>query len=178
MERREFLKVAVFGALSASLSARALALAQDRAALPAGGLLDPLQPGQEIGLGWRLLQIHPPEGGAIRLLLGRGSGAELEGGRSSERESLATVDLVLRDGAPRGPAWTDHLDLMVMDGTPDEAGGQRAMPESLGRVLRRIAAVVQQNETALGAAIVEIGALSTYAERRIERDQDSHGRPA
>lgn len=151
MERREFLKVAVFGMLGAALPARAMALAGERAALPAGGLLHPLQPGQEIGLGWRLLEVHPPEGGAIRLLLGRGAAAAAE---------LVRVDLVLRDGAPRGPAWTENIDLMVMDGATDADGGQRAMPEHLGRALRRLAAIVQRND-----ALLDPGPLLTYQER-------------
>ncbi len=150
--RRAVLKLLVFGLAAAGAPAwagTAAPISGDQGALPAGGLLHPIQPGQEIGLGWRLAEIHPPDDGAIRLLLSHEDGA------------VAKVDLVLREGAARGPASTDHLDFLVMDGTPDADAGHRPARESLGRALRRLAAIAQQNEAAL-----DVAALATYRERR------------
>lgn len=154
--RRAVLKLLVFGLAAASVPAWAAPLVSSPGAIPAGGLLHPIQPGQEIGLGWRLLELHPPDDGAIRLLLGHEDGA------------VAKVDLVLREGAARGPASTDLLDFLVMDGTPEAGAGQQPARESLGRALRRLAAIAQQNGAALDPA-----ALATYRERREWAAQDA-----
>ncbi len=139
--RRSFVQFALFGIAAA---APAAAIAAE--ALHPGFLFHPLGPNAELGLGWRLERVYPPSHGAITLTLGHESARQVR------------VDVCLRSGAPRGPASTELLDFIVMDG----GDGGAAMEESLGRALRRLAAIAAENETADPARIRE---LSPHADR-------------
>ncbi len=139
--RRDFLRNAFFGLAVLAVPGAALA-----GVVHPGFLLHPLGPDAELGLGWRLAKVFPPFEGAITLNLVNEDGRQ------------ARVDLCLRDGAPKGPASTEQIDFIVMDG----ADGTSPMDESLGRVLRRLAATVRENE---GADDGRIAKLSSHAVR-------------
>lgn len=165
--RRDFLRLAIFGAagagvLPAAAHARAVeaagavpdaASAPAEAGLPAQAswLLAPLQLGSPLGLGWRLVRAFPPIEGAITLNLAHDDGR------------LVRVDLCLRDGAPRGPASTQLVDFIVMDG----GDGTAPMDESVGRALRRLAAIVADNEARDFAVVGTVaGEFESHAARR------------
>jgi hypothetical protein len=153
-DRRAFLRLAVFGLASGALGtgvAQATHPAPTdppRASSPSGPwwLLHPITPGAELGLGWRIIHVFPPISGAVTLNLAH------EDGR------VARVDLSLREGAARGPAASHYIDFIVMDG----ADGASPMDESLGRVLRRLAAVVGENEE---RDLDSLAALLPHSER-------------
>lgn len=138
-DRREFLRLAAFGAVGLGLP-----LAQAHAGELVGPgegpwwLFAPLRAGGEVGLGWTLARVYPAVEGAITVNLVHVDGR------------AARVDLSLLDGAPRGPAATELVDFIVMDG----GDGAAPMDESLGRAVRRLAAIVGENEA---------GDLSTLA---------------
>lgn len=139
--RRSFVQFALFGIAAAAPGA---ALAAE--ALHPGFLFHPLGPDAELGLGWRLQRVYPPAQGAVTLTMAHAAGRQVR------------VDVCLRNGAPRGPASTGLLDFIVMDG----GDGTAEMEESLGRALRRLAAVAAENENADLARIRE---LSPHADR-------------
>ncbi|MDP2312085.1 MAG: hypothetical protein Q8P41_04210 [Pseudomonadota bacterium] len=139
-DRRDFLRLAVFGLVTTAIGTRAAAAATPagpaRPTTPLGAaagpwwLVHPLQAGSAIGLGWHVARLYPAVDGAVTLNLLH------EDGRA------ARVDLSLRDGAPRGPASSRYVDFIVMDG----GNGDSPMEESLGRAVRRLAAIVEENE--------------------------------
>ena len=141
--RREFLRFAVFGAALAAAPMSAFAAG----ALHPAFLFHPLGPGADLGLGWRLERVFPPFEGAITLNLVHTDG------------SVARVDVCLREGAARGPAHTNLLDFIVMDG----GDGRSPMKESLGRVARRLADVDQLAKLAPHAERVWTHAASMSA---------------
>jgi hypothetical protein len=165
--RRDFLRLAVFGAAGASAlpsvaDARTTAAPGDAGRalvdtgagdLPvqAGWLLAPLQLGSPLGLGWRLIRAFAPVDGAITVNLAHDDGRILR------------VDLCLLDGAPRGPASTELVDFIVMDG----GDGKAPMDESVGRALRRLAAIVADNEARDFAVVGTVAAeFQSHATRR------------
>ncbi len=120
-------------------------------------LFHPLGPGADLGLGWRLERVFPPFEGAITLNLVNADGR------------LARVDVCLREGAAplvggstlvaaKGPAHTELLDFIVMDG----GDGTAPMDESLGRVVRRLAAIAADNE---GTEMDRLAQLAPHAQR-------------
>jgi hypothetical protein len=151
-DRRAFLRLAVFGLASTAVgSAAAVAaspalppVATGTAAGLLGGsgssadtasqspwwLIQPLQAGSALGLGWHVARLYPAVQGAVTLNLLH------EDGRA------ARIDLSLRHGAPRGPASSAYVDFIVMDG----GDGNSPMDESLGRAVARLAAIVSDNE--------------------------------
>ncbi len=134
-DRRAFLRLAVFGLASTALAsgvAEAKAPSPADLSTPEGPwwLLHPLRAGSELGLGWRVARLFPAVQGAVTLNLVH------DDGRS------ARIDLSLREGPARGPAATPYVDFIVMDG----GDGAAPMDESLGRALRRLAAIVAENE--------------------------------
>lgn len=146
-DRRAFLRAAVFGLAGVTLIGPARA---ETSAPPASGgapwwLLAPLRAGDEIGLGWVIRALAPAQSGAVTLHLERG-------------DQTVRVDLSLRDGAAKGPAASEFVDFIVMDG----ADGDAPMDESLGRALRRLAAIVATNE---GRGIEELAALLPHTDR-------------
>lgn len=140
--RRDFLRFAVFGAALAAAPRSALAAG----ALHPAFLFHPLGPGADLGLGWRLERVFPPFEGAITLNLHHTDG------------SVARVDVCLREGAARGPAHTNLLDFIVMDG----GDGTSPMNESLGRVVRRLASIAGENES---LDVDQLAKLAPHAER-------------
>lgn len=140
--RRDFLRYAMFGVALVAAPGSAFAAG----ALHPAFLFHPLGPGAELGLGWRLERVFPPFEGAITLNL------------VNEDGRLARVDVCLREGAAKGPAHTALLDFIVMDG----GDGTAPMDESLGRVVRRLAAIAADNE---GAEMERLAKLAPHAAR-------------
>ena len=124
--RRDFLRNALFGVALTAVPGVAFA----GNILHPGFLFHPLGPGADLGLGWTLGGVYPPHEGAITLTLSHRDGRSVR------------VDVCLRDGAAKGPASTEMLDFIVMDG----GDGSAPMDESLGRVVMRLAAIAQENE--------------------------------
>lgn len=151
-DRRDFLRLAAFGTVATGLPAVAQAagvVAPSSEDGPGGGpwwLFAPVRPGGEIGLGWHLVRVWPAVEGAITLNLVHTDGR------------AARVDLSLREGPPRGPASTDLVDFIVMDG----GDGDAPMDEPLGRAVRRLAAIVAENE---GTHLDSLTWLDPHAER-------------
>ncbi len=139
--RRQFLQRALFGAAVAAVPG--VAVANE---LHPAFLFHPLGPGADLGLGWSLTAIYPPHEGAITLTITHQSGRTVR------------IDACLLAGEPRGPASTALLDFIVMDG----GDGSARMDESVGRVVRRLAAVAAENE---GASLDRIARLAPHAER-------------
>jgi hypothetical protein len=149
-DRRAFLRLAAFGAVAAGLpGVAAAAEGVSPVAGPGGGpwwLFSPLRPGGEVGLGWALARVFPAVEGAITVNLLHVDGR------------TARVDLSLRDGTAKGPASTDLVDFIVMDG----GDGAAPMDESLGRAVRRLAALVGDNE---GLDLDTLARLDPHADR-------------
>lgn len=148
--RRAFLQRTVFGiaAIGAAGPVRAELPEPAPAREPCHWLLAPLVEGDEIGLGWRLERVFPAALGAVTLNLAHADGRR------------ARVDLSLREGEPRGPAHTHFIEFIVMDG----ADGAGPVDESLGRALRKLAAIVQDNEVRDVDGLAE---LRSHEERRL-----------
>jgi hypothetical protein len=140
--RRSFVQYALFGIAAVATPVAGFAAT----ALHPGFLFHPLGPDAELGLGWRLQRVYPPAEGAVTVTLAHADGRQVR------------VDVCLRSGAPRGPASTELLDFIVMDG----GDGTAVMDESLGRALRRLAAIAAENEASDPARIRE---LAPHAER-------------
>ncbi|GDX78450.1 hypothetical protein LBMAG42_02610 [Deltaproteobacteria bacterium] len=162
--RRDFLRYAMFGVALVAAPGSAFAAG----ALHPAFLFHPLGPGADLGLGWRLERVFPPFEGAITLNLVNADGR------------LARVDVCLREGAAlldggstlvaalldggstlvaaKGPAHTALLDFIVMDG----GDGTAPMDESLGRVVRRLAAIAADNE---GTEMDRLAQLAPHAAR-------------
>lgn len=146
-DRRTFLRAALFGLAGAAVATSRPA----DAAVPvvtAGSapwwLIAPLGPGDELGLGWRVERLFAPVNGAVTLLLAK--------------DRHVRVDLSLREGAAKGPAASEYVDFIVMDG----GDGSAPMDESLGRALRRLAAIVATNEN---KGVDELATLLPHADR-------------
>jgi hypothetical protein len=150
--RRAFLRMSVFGIAAASVAGGVAVSAGSSGApvAPIGSAPDwrfaPVRAGDEIGLGWSLVRIFPAVQGAVTLTLAHADGR------------AARVDVCLREGAPRGPASTENLDFIVMDG----GDGAGRTDESLGRVVRRLAAMAARNEE---QDVASLAALEPHADR-------------
>ena len=158
-DRRDFLRLAVFGLATTAVSgaAQAATPSSPTTSAPAGvasdvssdapwWLVHPLRAGSELGLGWRVARLFPAVQGAVTLNLLHDDGR------------AARIDLSLREGAAKGPAASHYVDFIVMDG----GNGSAPMDESLGRAVRRLAAIVAENE---GAHLDRLAWLDPHAER-------------
>lgn len=144
--RRDFLRRTFAVAGVAALPGVALAASPASPGDAPWWLVAPVTAGGEVGLGWHLARLFPPQEGAVTLNLLHVDGR------------VARVDLCLHDGRPRGPAHTEFIDFIVMDG----GDGRAELDESLGRAVRRLAAFVVENEARdLGT----LSRLQDHAER-------------
>lgn len=120
--------------------------------VPASGddwaLLAPARAGFELGCGWRADRLERGQG-ALTLTLDHPDRGE------------ARVAICYHQGAPRGLAHTELLDLILMDG----GDGDRPTEESVGVVLMKLAQVIGENE--VGGAIpgAKLASLLTHDER-------------
>lgn len=94
-------------------------------------LLAPLAPGDLIGLGWSVGELTRVSHGAAVLTLVSAQGS-------------ARVHLCRHDGAPRGVAHSDSIDLLLMN----RAEGLVPTDENLARVLNVLALLIRGNERA------------------------------
>lgn len=156
--RRAFLRMSAFGLATATMVAgrgSSPAPPGPVAGAPPLWLVAPLGVGDAVGLGWRLARVYPAIQGAVTLNLAHDDGR------------TARVDVCLREGPPRGPAHTEYLDFIVMDG----GDGRAPMDESLGRAVRRLAAIVGDNED---IDVSSLAALEPHADR-VWRHADALG---
>lgn len=112
-------------------------------------LLAPLKRGDHLGAGWFVAHLGAVERGASVLTL------------QSREGDVARVHLCQHDGAPRGLAHTELLDLILMDG----GQGDKQTPETLGRVLMGLASVVRENELRLDGDLAQLGRMQPHGER-------------
>jgi len=92
-------------------------------------LIAPLGPESTLRGGWQVDALGPIEDGASVLSLRRRS------------ESL-NIHLCLHDGKPKGIAYSELFDLIVMD----HGCGVRAVPENLASALLLLSEIIRQNE--------------------------------
>ena len=99
-------------------------------------LIAPLGPGSRLGNGWRIAELSGVVRGGYVLKLSNKNGDHVE------------VHLCKLEGAARGLASTEHLDLFVMN------GGDGAVPsdEQLGLVVMALARRIRANELRKGTA--------------------------
>lgn len=110
------------------------------------GLLRPLTLGAEVAHGWRVAGLTEVSDGSCVLTL------------QNERGRTHRVHLCRNDGRPQGLVYTDHLDLVVMN------GGQGDLPtdEGLAQAVAEVAHVLAANESRQQPVVV---ALLPHAER-------------
>ena len=143
-DRRSF-GVSGVGVLAGLLAAPpALAARAARLAVPVtpaitgvpSWLIAPLHSGSQLGSGWRIAELSGVVRGAYVLKLQHRSGDRVE------------LHLSRLEGAARGLASTEHLDLFVMN------GGDGGVPsdEDLGLVVLSLARRIRENEARKGAA--------------------------
>lgn len=118
----------VVGTAGAAQAATAVPKAASATGPAPWALIAPFKAGDELGFGWRIEDLGLTPRGTAQLVL-----AHVGGKRK------ARVDLCRREGAPRGLAHTDTLDLMLMNG----ATGSMRSDEALGRALLAFAARLQ-----------------------------------
>ncbi len=97
-------------------------------------LVAPFSADMEVGLGWRVASISEVKRGAAVLTLRHQEGRQ------------AQVHLCRRQGVPRGLAYTDKLDMFLMN----DGDGQQQTHEDIGRVVKTVAAWVRRSEQTAG----------------------------
>lgn len=112
-------------------------------------LLAPLARGSHLGQGWYLAHFGAVQRGASVLTL------------QSRDGEIARVHVCQHDGAPRGLASTELLDLVLMDG----GQGDKQTPEHLGRVLMGLARVMRENELKSDGDLGELARMQSHGER-------------
>jgi hypothetical protein len=115
---------------------------------PPWQLLEPLKPGAPVAYGWRLSDLSGPADGACVLTL------------QNERGRVQRVHLCRNDGRPQGFVYTQHLDLVVMNGGRGDLGTEENLAQAVAAVAHVIAA--NENDRRNGAAI---DSLLPHAER-------------
>ncbi len=146
MRRREFvsglLAASAVGSAGIAVQAKSAEVLQVPAEAPPVGsapreaivpLLEPLQVGDHIGLGWRLWAMSDISAGGCVLSLRRD-------GQLTEFR----VHLCRKSGASRGAAHSDTVDFLLMN----DGDGSVPTDETLGRVLNTLAELVRRNERA------------------------------
>lgn len=106
----------------------------------------PLAAGSALAGGWHLDGLSPVRAGYTTLTLRHDSG------------NTAVVRVHRREGAPNGIAQSEHLDFLLMN----DAQGNAATSEDLGRVILGLAQVVRQNEASVDHDV--LAALSAHDE--------------
>jgi len=148
-------KLLVGGAATAALPSAAVAAVSEVTGLQLADapapwfLFAPLGAGTSLAYGWYVDTLSDIRGGAANLVLRH---------RNGERASVA---ICARDGAPKGVAHTDLLDLMLMDGR----AGSGKTNEALGRVILGVAELIRRNESASDADLRPLARMLTHDER-------------
>jgi len=112
-------------------------------------LLHPLQRGDSLPRGWRVGALSRVERGASVLELVR-----------NETETVR-VHLCFRVGEPKGLAYTQMFDLLLMDG----GNGQQPTEEGLARVLKDIARRIATNELRSEGDLKPLARMMSHDER-------------
>lgn len=120
-------------------------------------LLAPLGRGAHLGEGWFLAHLGAVERGASVLTLQHRDGA------------IGRVHLCHHQGAPKGLAHTELLDLVLMDG----GRGDKPTDESLGRVLMGLAAQIRGNELSGQGDLAELARMQPHDERLLTYGPES-----
>lgn len=148
--------VAVPGASASALEAvgnLAAGEAGTRFALPTGPapwwLIAPVGPGTPLGLGWYVGDLSAVERGAAVLTLRNTSGDQ------------ARVHLCAHNGRPRGVAYSQMVDLVLMDG----GTGSERTNERLGRVVLGLAERIRQNEISPAGDLSSVARMMTHDDR-------------
>ena len=92
-------------------------------------LLHPLAVGAQLGDHWSIESLGPIEDGASILTI-------------RQQSKRLNVHLCLHDGTPKGLAYSELFDLIVMD----RGGGVRTVPEKLSEALFILSDIIRQNE--------------------------------
>ena len=124
----------VLAGMMAAVAATEMLLAGDaRANGPS--FLDRLLGDMEIGTifhgNWELIEAYPPRAGAVILIVAK------------EMNRPIRVDVCRRDHPVRAPAYTEYLELYVMDG----GAGKRRIAKDLVKALQALANQLQRNES-------------------------------
>lgn len=112
-------------------------------------LLAPLTAGSAVAYGWSIGSLSGVRQGAAVLRLTHASQGEID------------VHLCAIDGAPKGVAHAEHVDLVAMDG----GRGDKPTEEGLGLALRELARVIARNEASDGADLRTLSRLLPHHER-------------
>ena len=117
---------------------------------PPWWLFDPLEPSERLKDGWVLNDLSPIREGASVLTLKRGA------------QSLR-IHICLHDDAPKGLAYSELFDLIVMD----HGRGVRAVPEDLSPTLILLSDIIRENEwnDVPNHRLDGINRMMTHAER-------------
>jgi hypothetical protein len=113
-------------------------------------LLAPLQPLERLENRWVLDSLSTIKDGASVLKLSRGS-------------ETVRIHICLHDDAPRGPAYSELFDLIVMD----HGRGVRPVPEDLSPTLLLLSDIIRENEwnDVPDRQLDGINRMMTHAER-------------
>ena len=128
--RRTFLRSMISAAAASSVLVTTAEAAQPSDAHFLYRMLGAIEVGEPFYENFDLIDAYPPTGGALILVVAR------------DREEPIRVDVVRRADPVRAPAYTEHLELYVMDG----GAGKRKMPEDLVQALQALADRLQDNE--------------------------------
>lgn len=118
-------------------------------------LLHPLTAGAEVAAGWQVAGLTGAAGGSYILTLRNAHGREQR------------VHICRNAGAPRGVVYTDHFDLLVMNG----GAGDLPTDESLAQAVAQVAHVLAQNGQRQEALVT---ALLPHDERVRRFNDDGH----
>ena len=155
--RRDVLKKLGIGMAAVTVGTAAASKAETLTAFAEGEslknapwwLLSPLTIGSSVGKGWKVKSLGSIEQGASILTLQNVDKREYN------------VHICVHDGMPKGLAYTEFLDLVLMDG----GQGDRPTDEAFGRVLLGIAKRIRHNELESQESFDELARLETHSER-------------
>ena len=129
--RREMLRTIGYttaGVLLPTATATAGAFRRSSAP-PPWWLLDPLEPESGLSNGWKINDLEEIKAGASVLTIERNA-------------QLLRIHICLHDGQPKGIAYSDLFDLIVMD----FGGGVRTVPPQLASALFALGDIMRENE--------------------------------
>jgi hypothetical protein len=150
--RRDLLKTFAVGAAVAGTTG-AVTVAVQHAFVQDGPapwwLFSPLGRGTSLALGWYVHDLSAVVKGASVLTLRSSSGSE------------ASIHLCAHNGSPRGIAYTELVDFVLMDGRNANA----RTDERLGRIVLGLGKLVARNETNPNGDLWPLANMLTHAER-------------
>ena len=136
-------------ATSALAGFSALARAESLTTPPPWWLIEPLKVGSTLSCGWTVSELGPvADGGSVLTI------------KHSLQGSLR-VHICLHDEHPRGYAFTELFDLIVMD----QGRGVREVPTDLASALTQLSDCISVNELRQTGAIDDIAGMMSHAER-------------